>query len=81
MRVRAACVEYVYQNQQPGTVELLKDLGMDDWDDYKEQMSQSGVYCDFATVEALAFVQGQALCGICCQRREFSVHRWRFFVA
>jgi hypothetical protein len=56
MRVRAACVEYVYQNQQPGTADLLKDLGMDDWDDYKEEMSQSGVYCDFAMVEALAFV-------------------------
>jgi len=56
MRVRAACVEYVYHNQQPGTAELLKDLGVDGWDEYKEEMSQSGVYCDFAMVEALAFV-------------------------
>lgn len=54
MDVRKACVNHVYQNRQPGTEDLLKDLGMDDWDAYKEQMSKSGVYCDFAMVEAFA---------------------------
>jgi hypothetical protein len=55
-QARAACVAYVYNNRQPGTEDLLRDLGFHSWEEWKERMGTLGVYCDYAMVEALAAV-------------------------